>query len=62
MNSKPNTGQNEPEIENLIHIGKIKRASELVEQGEFDEAARTLPTVNTFEVMRLRLLIENHVK
>ena len=62
MNSKPNAGQNEPEIENLIHIGKIKRASELVEQGEFDEAARTLPTVNTFEVMRLRLLIENHVK
>lgn len=50
------------QIDRLILMGRIKKAGELLEAGEFDEAARILPAVNVFEVMRLRLLIENHVK
>lgn len=52
----------QPEIDELILIGKIKRAAELVAEGDFDQAARILPSVNVFDVMRLRLLIENHAK
>lgn len=52
----------DPEIDRLILIGRIKKAEELVKEGLFDQAAITLPSVNVFEVLRLRLLIENHVK
>lgn len=50
------------QIDQLILMGRIKKANELLSRGEFDEAARILPAVNVFDVMHLRLLIENHVK
>lgn len=59
--NRPETHQ-DPEIDQLILVGKIRKAEELVKEGLFDQAARTLPSVGVFEVMRLRLLIENHVK
>lgn len=54
--------ENQPQLDYLIINGKIKRAGELLAQGDYFAAARVLPAVNTFEVMRLRLLIENSVK
>lgn len=51
--------ENQSELDFLIVSGKIKRASELLAEGNFFAAARILPNINTFEVMRLRLLIEN---
>lgn len=54
--------ENNPELDRLIIVGKIKKAGEYVAAGDFYSAAKILPCVNTFEVMRLRLLIENNVK
>ncbi|MGN1235108.1 MAG: hypothetical protein ACI4U2_03925 [Christensenellaceae bacterium] len=50
------------QFDELLVYGKIKKAGELVEQGEFAAAAATLPQVDLFEVIRLRLLIENGMR